>query len=238
MRQKWKRYKAHIAAQESGYQGMSSNSHLPIDYNQMISQVIQTSNQIERDTIAKPKPKSSGNTRPAWALTYKQADEMEEKQVNNLLEFMDNFDVNEYAEDVEVRSIVSHIMDRVHQLEGGQSSHQNKDNWKPSNGHTSSDQGNPSYVQQPYNASLRQSMPGEPKGAPEFRAVPGRPGYSNDDFGKDTASKKKHLARPVTGHHKTNQHVRPSPQAEDKLKQKIIKYLAEDILKSNPVVSV
>lgn len=67
-----------------------------------------------------PKPKkaaasssSKAATRPAWALTEDQADELEDEEANELLEFAAGLDYDAYVDDLEVRQALSVIRERI-----------------------------------------------------------------------------------------------------------------------------
>lgn len=61
--------------------------------------------------------------KPAWALTEKQAEELEEQEVDNLLEFAYQLDYERYIEDFEVRQALAVIKERVQELK-------KDENWK------------------------------------------------------------------------------------------------------------
>lgn len=58
--------------------------------------------------------------KPAWLKTEAQ---QEEEEVDDLLNFMDSFDANKYAEDVQIREMLATLKNRVVELKG-------EDNWK------------------------------------------------------------------------------------------------------------
>lgn len=58
--------------------------------------------------------------RPAWVKTEAQ---QEDEEVDDLLNFMDNFDANKYAEDVQIREMLTTLKKRVGELK-------QEENWK------------------------------------------------------------------------------------------------------------
>lgn len=88
---------------------------------------LQTNSQ--NDGMAKPptpQPSHQGfkkKQRPAWSMTQAQHEEEEAQEVDELLNFMDQFDPSKYAEDVQVRDMMVNLKDRVDQLK-------QEDNWK------------------------------------------------------------------------------------------------------------
>eukprot|EP00826_Nyctotherus_ovalis_P027980 TRINITY_DN2196_c0_g2_i1.p1 TRINITY_DN2196_c0_g2~~TRINITY_DN2196_c0_g2_i1.p1 ORF type:complete len:295 (-),score=119.05 TRINITY_DN2196_c0_g2_i1:33-917(-) len=67
-----------------------------------------------------PKPKHPSTKheckKPAWALTEQQAEELEDQDVDNLLEFAYQLDYEKYIEDFEVRQALAVIKERVQEL--------------------------------------------------------------------------------------------------------------------------
>ena len=72
----------------------------------------------------KPEPQKTVDLKkkekPAWIKTEAQ---QEEEEVDDLLNFMDNFDANKYAEDVQIREMLATLKNRVGELK-------QEDNWK------------------------------------------------------------------------------------------------------------
>ena len=69
------------------------------------------------------KPTFKKKAKPAWAMTAAEHDAVEDKEVDDLLDFMDQFDAQKYAQDVEVREMMANLKDRVGELK-------KEDNWK------------------------------------------------------------------------------------------------------------
>lgn len=73
-----------------------------------------------------PQPPQQGfkkKQRPAWSMTQTQHEEAEAQEVDELLNFMDQFDPTKYAEDVQVRELMESLKERVDLLK-------KEDNWK------------------------------------------------------------------------------------------------------------
>ena len=62
------------------------------------------------------KAAKSDRKKPAWALTEKQAEELKEQEVDNLLEFAYQLDYEKFIEDFEVRQAISVLKERVQEL--------------------------------------------------------------------------------------------------------------------------
>lgn len=54
--------------------------------------------------------------KPKWALTEKQLDELEQQECNNLLNFADKLNFEEFLYDIEVRSMVSALKARIDEI--------------------------------------------------------------------------------------------------------------------------
>ncbi len=52
-------------------------------------------------------------SKPAWAMTSEEKQEVDDAELDGLLDFMDNFDAEKYAQDVEVREMLATLKDRV-----------------------------------------------------------------------------------------------------------------------------
>jgi hypothetical protein len=72
---------------------------------------------------SKKSVKSSKKAKPAWATTEKQAEDVKEAEIDDLLEFAYELDYDAYMDDFEVRQLFSIIKDRVTEIK------QDKD-WK------------------------------------------------------------------------------------------------------------
>ncbi|KAL4476990.1 hypothetical protein ABPG72_011687 [Tetrahymena utriculariae] len=69
------------------------------------------------------KKPSKKDTKPKWAYTEKQLEEDEDKECDDLLDFVNNLDYDQYINDLEVQSMVKAIKNRITEL-------QDKENWK------------------------------------------------------------------------------------------------------------
>lgn len=69
------------------------------------------------------KPTFKKKAKPTWAMTAAEHDAVEDQEVDDLLNFMDHFDAQQYAQDVEVREMMANLKDRVGELK-------KEDNWK------------------------------------------------------------------------------------------------------------
>lgn len=73
-----------------------------------------------------PKPEKTDfkkKEKPAWMLTTAETSAKEDAEVNDLLDFMENFDAEKYAEDVQIRSMIGTLKTRVDELK-------KEDGWK------------------------------------------------------------------------------------------------------------
>lgn len=59
---------------------------------------------------------SAGNKKPKWAMTEKQADEVKEQEVDDLVDFAYQLDYEKYIEDFEVRQAINVLKERVQEL--------------------------------------------------------------------------------------------------------------------------
>lgn len=119
MRQKWRDFKEEYksAKKTSFHQSqfdIKKQANLPINYDQLIKEVLTTANSIEKTHMKRPSIKSN-KVKPAWARTEEENDQEEERELDDLVHFMDQFDAREYVEDIEVKNILSQLQ---HQIEG------------------------------------------------------------------------------------------------------------------------
>lgn len=94
---------------------LTKASCTPIDYDKLIDDVLYSENYLEATQIRRPEIIAK-RKKPAWAKTEKENQIDEEEQIDDLVEFMDNFDPKSYIEDVEVKSLIENIMERVEQV--------------------------------------------------------------------------------------------------------------------------
>jgi hypothetical protein len=121
MRQKWREFKQESSSMKQGSirhprEEIKNHAHLPINYDQLILSVLSTSNKIEQNQVSRPSMKAS-KRKPAWARTENENELEQEKEIEGLVDFMDNFDAREYVEDVEVKSILANIQEKVKEHE-------------------------------------------------------------------------------------------------------------------------
>lgn len=76
-----------------------------------------------KEIQAPAKPAFKKKAKPAWALTTAENEAAETQEVDELLNFMDHFDAQQYADDVEVRELMANLKDRVGDLK-------KETNWK------------------------------------------------------------------------------------------------------------
>jgi hypothetical protein len=62
------------------------------------------------------KGRSSATLQPAWTKTQQQVDREEEREADELIEFMQGFDYKEFEEDIEVKMILHDIKSRIEGL--------------------------------------------------------------------------------------------------------------------------
>jgi hypothetical protein len=233
MRAKWRTYKEQIKQAEMP-DSMKGTSKLPINYDELISDVLKTSNQIERDRIIRPTASAQQTRRlkPDWAKTEEQIEMERDQEIEEVLDFMENFDPEAVKRDAEVQSIVHALMDRVKQIDNGTATVTREGE---------SHSYNPQFANQNRERSFRLRT----EKGPVHAAVP-----SQDGFGKEIGSRQKVRASTAINHTSqeqplsqsikhSHQHHQAKPTASgldmDLLRAKIVKSLAEAIMKSDPV---
>ena len=89
--------------------------------------------QYHQNPNPNPNPNLNNNKKqiPKWAFTEGKAEEKEEQECDNLLDFMNTFDYENYIEDYEVKSMVSALKDRIKQIKKGNSQIQSKPKGNP-----------------------------------------------------------------------------------------------------------
>lgn len=55
-------------------------------------------------------------SKPAWAMTSEQKQEVDDAEIDGLLDFMEHFDADKYAQDVEVREMIATLKNRVGEI--------------------------------------------------------------------------------------------------------------------------
>jgi hypothetical protein len=93
---------------------LRKQANLPINYDELIKEVLTTANSIEKNHTKRPSIKT-GKVKPAWARTEEENNQQEEREVDELIDFMDQFDARMYVEDIEVKNILSQLH---HKIEG------------------------------------------------------------------------------------------------------------------------
>lgn len=61
--------------------------------------------------------------KPEWAMSQAEQEKAQDEEISDLLDFMDNFDAKQYAEDIEVKSMMEALKTRVTELK-------KETNWK------------------------------------------------------------------------------------------------------------
>ncbi len=223
MREKWRLWKENTkleaAEQQDGQKQLTSQ--LPIDYNSLLKEVLANPHPV----INPPPPKPLKNkSKPQWAYTSDQREELEDKEADDLIAFMDDLDIEKYREDVEVRNIVSSLKKRIDELHETLS--------RPDAAHTSVFH---SQARMAHNHSHNREL------ALDHKRLP-----SKDGFGHAVASSQKRIKSGVFSHQLQQQNQRPQTAAgkqgtsllTDKLRTLIVKRIADAILKSDAVASV
>lgn len=71
----------------------------------------------------KAKKSKKGREKPKWAMTEKEVEDLEAAEVDDLLNFANDLDYEQYVYDVEVRSMMGALKNRIQELK-------HQDNWK------------------------------------------------------------------------------------------------------------
>ena len=203
---------------------LTRTSQLPIDYNSLFKEVLANSH----PTFNPPPPKPMKNKRkPEWAFSSEQREELEDKEAQDLISFMDGLDIEKYKEDVEVRNIISNLKNRIEELH---------DNLTRSD---ADDRPQAVFLSQARLAHLPQ---------PDVRGIPAdeRRLPSKDEFGLAVASSQKRIKSGIPSQKAQQTDHRPltaagkkgAPLLTEKLRTLIVKRIADAILKSDSVASV
>jgi len=88
---------------------------------------VHTTHAKEERVSAKPaaNKKKENKDKPRWAYTEKQLEDEEEQNVDELLEFTNNLNYDEYINDLEVKHMVTALRKRIDELKGKE-----EDDWK------------------------------------------------------------------------------------------------------------
>ena len=60
---------------------------------------------------------NNNKSKPAWALTEEQKDELEDEEADDLMNFANNLDVDKYLDDLEVRAALESVRQRIQELD-------------------------------------------------------------------------------------------------------------------------
>ena len=93
-----------------------SNSE-SIDFDSMITGVVKEVDHIGRMKISRPKIKKNQKKKPAWAQSSVQLEQENKEEENDLLDYMDNLDYDKFIGDMEVKTIVSMLKEKVQEME-------------------------------------------------------------------------------------------------------------------------
>jgi hypothetical protein len=117
MRQKWRDFKEGYKSVQNSSVRQSTNdikkqANLPINYDELIRDVLSTANLVEKNQTKRPSMQTN-KKKPAWARTEEENQMEEDRELDDLVNFMDHFDAREYVEDVEVNSILRELKHKV-----------------------------------------------------------------------------------------------------------------------------
>ena len=73
----------------------------------------------EEQILGKAQLKRANNnkSKPAWALTEDQKDQLEDEEADDLMDFANNLDVDKYLDDLEVRAALESVRQRIQELD-------------------------------------------------------------------------------------------------------------------------
>lgn len=119
-RQKWREFKKeYTGIQKSSISKSTANLRnkpcSPIDYNQLITDILCNENYLEASEIRRPEVVVK-RKKPAWAMTEEENQQHEDEDIDELVGFMENFNPKSFIEDVEVKNLIEDIKHRVEQL--------------------------------------------------------------------------------------------------------------------------
>jgi hypothetical protein len=78
---------------------------------------------VKKESKVLKKESKAERKKPGWALTEKEAEEIKEQEMDNLLEFAYQLDYEKYIDDFEVRQALAVLKERVHEIK-------KDENWK------------------------------------------------------------------------------------------------------------
>ena len=107
------------------------------EYNQTATQVLNvldekappapagelTADNLRRLDAANEKKEFKKKEKPVWAMTKEQVEDNEDKEVDELLDFFENNNVNDFSADDEVKDLLANLKQKIEKMKEG-------DNWK------------------------------------------------------------------------------------------------------------
>ena len=59
---------------------------------------------------------NNNRSKPAWALTEEQKEQLEDEEADDLMDFANNLDVDKYLDDLEVRAALESVRQRIQEI--------------------------------------------------------------------------------------------------------------------------
>ena len=83
----------------------------------------------EEQILGKAQLKRANNnkSKPAWALTENQKDQLEDEEADDLMDFANNLDVDKYLDDLEVRAALESVRQRIQELDNEEEEEEEED---------------------------------------------------------------------------------------------------------------
>ena len=83
----------------------------------------------EEQILGKAQLKRANNnkSKPAWALTENQKDQLEDEEADDLMDFANNLDVDKYLDDLEVRAALESVRQRIQELDNEEEEEEDAD---------------------------------------------------------------------------------------------------------------
>ena len=83
----------------------------------------------EEQILGKAQLKRANNnkSKPAWALTEDQKDQLEDEEADDLMDFANNLDVDKYLDDLEVRAALESVRQRIQELDNEEEEEEDAD---------------------------------------------------------------------------------------------------------------
>ena len=85
--------------------------------------MLDAANQKEKRVKKGDEFKKKHAEKPVWAMTKEAAEQNEDKQVDELLDFFQQNDVSDFSQDDEIKKLLVHLKDKVEKLK-------ESENWK------------------------------------------------------------------------------------------------------------